>query len=126
MGISLWKKRRILRRYGDTTYVDGYNVYSHTDYAIMVDVQEQADPQQNRENGKEAFRRLTTYGDSKIKTSKDNVLADWLWYKDRWYECIDSVLTENTWLRHYTSQFIECGTQDAPPDESEVEGGDCL
>ena len=125
MGISIWKKPKILRRFGSPEYTDGYNLYPSEDYTVMLDVQVQSDSQTNHEDGKEAFRRLTTYGDSEIRTSKDGYHADWLWHQGRWYECVDSVLTENTWLRHYTSQFVECADQDEAPDTDAVKKGDC-
>ena len=47
--------------------------------------------------------------------------ADRLWFQEKWFSCRSSRLSENTPLRHWTAEFVECLDAEPGPDEGRGE-----
>ena len=120
MAIQIWKKPRVIRTYTTPEYVDGYLVDGYTDYIAKLDIQTMSDVQRTTPEGDRSLQRIKTFGDAHIKTAKDEIKADRVYFQDKWFECVASRLSENTVIRHWTSEFVECLDQPDPPT---VEGG---
>lgn len=115
MGLKLWKKQRVLRRYIGQEIVNGYEVVSHEDMMIYADVQTTDQSTTTGLDGDMATQRIKVFTDTKLRVARDNLPGDRIWFQDRWFECRTSRLSENTFLKHWTSTFVECMNQEAAP-----------
>lgn len=118
MGLPLWKKKHILRRFRDPEVLGGYETHDYDDMIIQSDVQTTDNYATMGEDGDEPRQSLKMFSDCEIcvaDTTK-GILGDQLWFQGKWFECRSSVLSENTFLRHYTSTFVECPVQNDPPE----------
>lgn len=117
MGLPLWKKKHIIRRFHDPETVAGYVTQDYDDMVILSDVQTADKSASMGEDGDIPRQTLKMFSDSEVNVvdSVKGTPGDQLWFQGKWFECRSSVLSENTFLRHYTSTFIECPVQNDPP-----------
>ena len=128
--MRFFKRKHLIRRYGDPEWVDGYSTVSYTDIYLMCDVQTTEDKAEVTDSGTEFVQALKVFCDEELMTEdtvrykgsdgnwqeKDRK-ADRLWCQDKWFDCTSCRLSENTPLRHWTATFTECKDQEDPPDE---------
>ena len=114
MAIAIWKKPYTLRSYGAVTNVNGYPSESYTDRTVMLDIQTTSKTQTTAEDGKAELQRIKAFGGEEIKVT-DGTSGDRVYFQSKWFECVSSRLSENTCIAHWTSEFVECANQDAPP-----------
>jgi len=107
--IGLFKKPRIIRKYGKQEIRNGLAASSFSDTTLKLDVQMlRPDELMSLPEGERTMKRVKTYGVGKLTAADEfnGVRGDMLWYRDQWYECVSSVLLENTILKHYRSEFV--------------------
>lgn len=117
MGLSLWKRKHLLRRFTEPMLRDGYDTYECYDFAFKADVQTTSRVTNTFEDGDRNVQSLKVFSDLEIHVaSQDGLPADMLWFQGKWFECRSSRLSENTFLKHWTSTFVQCLNQLEPPD----------
>lgn len=116
MGLKLWKKRHILRRYTGQQVVYGHEVTTHEDMVIRADIQTTDQSVSTGLDGDTATQRIKVFTDTQLNVARDNLPGDKIWFQGRWFECRSTKLSENTFLKHWTSTFIECMNQDEAPE----------
>lgn len=119
MGVKLWKKKRLLRRYVGWQVVNGYEVASHEDMYIYADVQTTDQSVSTGLDGDDATQRIKVFTDTQLNVARDRLPGDKIWFQDRWFECRTTKLSENTFLKHWTSTFVECLNQEDAPEVTE-------
>ena len=106
---------------------DGYAIpESYNDIIILMDVQTTKKGHVTDESGDYTLQRLKAFSDDEVMTASEaeKQRADCLWFQGKWFECVSSILSENTVLKHYTSEWIQCLNQEEPPidpDQTEKE-----
>ena len=120
MGLRLWKKNHLIRRFGEPVAVEGYVAEDYEDIIIKADVQTTSRMTNTETFGERSFQQVKMFSDFEINVSDDNtgVRGDWLWFQNKWFQCTSSRLSENTFLKHWTSTFTECLNQADPPEVS--------
>lgn len=117
MGLPLWKKKRLIRRCTGTAEVDGYNVPAFEDLYMLADVQTMDNSVSTGLNGDIGLQKIKVFTDCEMKVaSEDGTLGDRIWFQEKWFECRSSRLSENTFLKHWTSTFVECTNAGDPPE----------
>ena len=125
MGLPLWKKRRLIRRYSAPELGGGYAVSAHEDFWITADVQTTDRSVSTGADGDIGLQKLKVFTDAElcIADERTGTPGDRIWFQKRWFECRSSRLSENTFLKHWTSTFVECTNADDEPMSISVEGG---
>jgi len=109
MAIGLFKKPRIVRKYGEQSIVNGYASAPYEDVSVNLDIQQMSnDELRALPEGERTVKRIKSYGSGKLTAADDTrgIRGDMVFYRDQWYECISSFLRENTFLKHYRSEFV--------------------
>lgn len=114
MAIGLWKKPYVVRRY-TIGYQNGYETSTKTDSIEQLDIQTTSKTQSTQEDGDRSVQRIKAFGDFPFTVSKDGTKADKVYFQNKWFECVASRLSDNTVIRHYTSEFIESANQEPAP-----------
>lgn len=111
------KKSYVLRRYSEPTIIKGYAYTPYKDYSLLMDVQTLSDQVITTPDGSKSIRRLKVFCDKAILVEDESAKqkADRIWFRDAWFECQSSRLSENTPLRHWTATFVECLYSDPSP-----------
>lgn len=127
MAIRIWKRPYTVRRFSEPQNVRGYVKDTYTDMTAMLDVQMTDDSAQMREDGDAPVMRLKAFGDLRFNVADRATGAkpDWLWFDGKWFECRSSRLSRNTFIKHWTSSFVECLNQADPPEEYADEDTGC-
>lgn len=125
MGLPLWKKKRLIRRYSAPELGGGYAVSDYKDIWVSADVQTTDRSVSTGADGDIGLQRLKVFTDSELHVANDRTgtPGDRMWFQGRWFECRSSRLSENTFLKHWTSTFVECTNADDVPLDISVEGG---
>jgi hypothetical protein len=120
MGLRLWKKKRLIRRYSEPKAMNGYMVpASHVDMYIMADVQTTDKSVSTGSDGDISLQKIKVFTETELKVADQNGNpGDRIWFQEKWFECRSSKLSENTFLKHWTSTFVECTNADDPPEET--------
>lgn len=97
-----------LRRFEENTIVNGYPTAGYEDIRVFLDVQTISDDEVKEDTGSRDAMMLKTFGDFPIRCTKqeDGLQPDRLFYDGRWYECSASRLSQNTFIKHWTSTFV--------------------
>ncbi len=113
-----FKKPHILRRYSDPVYINGHSSVPYQDMQVSMDVQTKEDTVKMDGDGARSKQALKVFCDSPIlvEDASGQQKADRLWYQGKWFTCQNSRLSENTILRHYTADFVECPEQEKSPE----------
>lgn len=130
----LFYKEYALRRFEPSVYVRGHSTSPFTDKAVHADVQTLQNVATTGESGAYSKQRIKVFSKEKIQIAdqQNGTRADWLYFQGKWFEAVACRLSENTLLKHYTSEFEEIlnGEKDSylkPPeikeDEEETEEG---
>jgi hypothetical protein len=116
-------KNYTLRRFGESQVVNGYQTAGHTDQTVFLDVQTISDDEVKEDTGSRDSMMLKTFGDFPIRCTKqeDGVQPDRLFYDGRWYECTASRLSQNTFIKHWTSTFALLPEEPVEDEETEDE-----
>jgi hypothetical protein len=119
MGLTLWKKKRLIRRYSEPVNVGGYQVPFSEDLYIMADVQTTGNTSTTGADGDISTQSLKVFTDTELRVAEERTgtRGDRLWFQGKWFECRSARLSENTFLKHWTCTFVQCTNQEEPPVE---------
>lgn len=125
MGLSLWKRKHILRRKMDPVAYGGYVREDYQDILIMADIQTTDKSVSTGPDGDRSVQSLKMFCDFEVNTANraTGTRGDKVWHQGKWFECTSSRLSENTFLHHWTSTFVECLNQEEPPNVEEIMKG---
>lgn len=114
-----FKKPRIIRRYKEPIYEQGYYSTPYDDSALLMDVQTLQTMSRTGPDGTDSLQELKVFCDEELLTEDDTKQqkADRLWFQNKWFACTSCRLSENTPLRHWTATFVQCLEQEEPPEE---------
>lgn len=118
MGLPLWKNKHILRRFSEPTYTGGYAVSSYTDITITANIQTPSRATSTATDGDYPHQTIKVFTETQLNTADDRTgtPADRIWFQDKWFECRTSRHSNDTFLHHWTAEFVECVAQDDAPD----------
>lgn len=107
--MSLFYKPYILRRFEPSVYVGGHSTSKYKDKTLPADVQTLQNTSTTSDSGAKSQQRLKVFSKDKIQIADDEkgIRADWLYFQEKWFEAVSCKLSENTLLKHYTSEFKE-------------------
>ena len=109
MNITLFNKLYWVRRFSEQKLVKGYLVSTHEDFAASLHIHPGSTDQiYPLPEGQRRVRRLQGHGTAELVTADEscNQKGDLLYYKGRWYECINSQEYDHTILCHYNYDFV--------------------
>lgn len=107
--MTLFYKPHVLRRFQPSVYEKGRSTSAFVDKTLPSDVQTLQNTSSTSESGAESKQRIKVFSKEAIQIAdnKTGVRADWLYFQDKWFEAVSCRLSENTLLKHYTSEFEE-------------------
>ena len=105
----LFYKRYVLRRFEPSVYSEGHSSSKYADRPLQADIQTLQNNATTGESGASSKQRIKVFSKEKIQIADqpNGVRADWLYFQDKWFEAVSCRLSENTLLKHYTSEFEE-------------------
>ncbi|MCI8627730.1 MAG: hypothetical protein HFI40_15910 [Lachnospiraceae bacterium] len=117
-----FKRPYLVRRYQQSCFVRGYPSKAYEDIKLLLDVQTLENEVVTTPDGSRSVKRLEVYCDEELRVADvgKQQEADRIWFQGKWFTCQSSFLSDNTLLRHWLSEFVECLDQDDAP--KEVEG----
>ena len=107
--MSLFYKPYVLRRFKPSVYVRGHSTSTYNDKPLHADIQTLQNTSTTSDNGAESKQRIKVFSKKQIQVAdkKNGVRADWIYFQEKWFEAVSCRLSENTLLKHYTSEFEE-------------------
>lgn len=115
MGVGIFRRRFVIRRFGTENIVNGYGVAQYRDTIAALNVQPLSkDEVSALPEGTQRVKRMKAFGDLVFTTADQSAgrRGDWLWYQGRmdteghWYECVSSLGWDHTMLGHCRSEFV--------------------
>ena len=103
----IFSKKHILRKF-EMTLDRGRESLSYKDCTIQGDVQNPSDQSSKEPSGSRREPRIKAWTDIPI-TPDDQLTgkhADWIWYDEKWWKCVNCRYSGNTLLSHYVSEFV--------------------
>lgn len=118
--LSLFKSKYIARRYGEQTFVNGYETSPHTDFAVWLNVQPLTSGElQALPEGERSIKRYKAFGGGVLKSAdvKAGTKGDLVFYDGEWYE----VRSSNQWrhisiLAHNYTELVLVDKRPEAPD----------
>lgn len=111
-----FKKNYRLRRYQEPKIVRGYLYVGYEDQELSMDIQTLENKDITTTDGTKSIKRIQVFCDFPLMVSESSKQkADHVFYQGKWFECISSILSESTFLKHYTAEFVESLDQEEPP-----------
>lgn len=114
--MSLFYKQYVLRRFEPTVYVEGHSTSPCKYKSLHADIQTLQNTSTTSDSGAESKQRIKVFSREKIQVAdkKNDIRADWIYFQDKWFEAVSCRLSENTMLKHYTSEFEEVLNSEYP------------
>lgn len=114
-----FKQKYKIRRYSEPTYIRGYACVPYSDGEIYADIQTMDNSAKTGEDGIDSVQKIKVFCNEKIyvETPESQRKSDRVWFQDKWFECKSSRLSNNTFIRHWVSTFVQCLDQDEEPSE---------
>ena len=117
--LALFKKKYIIRRYANQTFVDGYERSAYEDSSALLNVQPlTSDELQALPEGERAVKRFKAFGTVALRTADEaaGTKADLVYIDGAWYE----VKSSNPWrhislLAHGYVELVLVDKQPPPP-----------
>ena len=140
MGLGIFRRGFVVRRFGEEEIVNGYGVAHYEDEIASLNVQPlTTDELHALPEGERRVKRMKAFGDLVFTPADQSTgrRGDWLFYKGamdptgHWYECVSSLGWDHTMLHHCRSEFVMVAESEAgrfpPPDMSsdDYEEGEC-
>lgn len=139
MGLGIFRRAFVVRRFGEENIVDGYGVSGYKDFIASLNVQPlNKDELQALPEGENTVKRMKAFGDLVFHTADRAAgrRADWLFYQGRmdpdghWYECASSLGWDHTIVGHCRSEFVQVSAAEAnrmprPEIRADGKGGYC-
>lgn len=124
--MNFFKQPYPLRRYLKPQIVRGYSSIPYEDLTLPMDIQTLSNEVITTPDGSKSVQRLKVFCDQQILAEDEHnqQKADRVWFQGKWFTCRSSRLSENTPLRHWTAEFVEClDAEPGPnPDNGESRG----
>ena len=117
MGLGIFRRAFVVRRFGEENIVDGYGVSGYKDFITSLNVQPLSkDELQALPEGENTVKRMKAFGDLVFHTADRSAgrRADWLFYQGRmdpeghWYECVSSLGWDHTMFRFQQQRPTVC------------------
>jgi hypothetical protein len=136
MGLGIFRRAFVIRRFGEESIIDGYGVAPYADELTSLNVQPLSkDELQALPEGERRVKRMKAFGDLVFTTADQSTgrRGDWLFYQGRmdpeghWYECVSSLGWDHTMLGHCRSEFVlvsEAEARRVPAPEISADGKD--
>ena len=114
--MSLFYKPYVLRRFHPSVIVKGHSTSKYDDSTFLADVQTLQNTSSTTDSGAESKQRLKVFSKEQIQIADKpkGIRADWLYFQGKWFEAVACRLSENTLLKHYTSEFEEIPNSEQP------------
>lgn len=114
--MSLFYKQYILRRFEPSVYEEGHSTSPCKYKALHADIQTLQNTSTTSDSGAESKQRIKVFSRDKIQVAdkQNDIRADWIYFQDKWFEAVSCRLSENTLLKHYTSEFEEVLNSELP------------
>lgn len=130
MGIGIFRRSFIIRRFAEDEVIDGYTHTTYEDTETPLNVQPlKPDELSALPEGERRTKRLKAYGDLIFTTAdpSSGKRGDWLLYSGHWYECVSSLYWDHTLLAHCKSEFVEVAESETAPyaNAAEAEESEC-
>ena len=105
----LFYKGYVLRRFQPSNYSKGYSSSSFADKPLHADIQTLQNISTTGESGAYSKQKIKVFSKEKVQIADKSkgIRADWIYFQDKWFEAVSCRLSENTLLKHYTSEFEE-------------------
>lgn len=115
MGISIFRRKFVIRRFQPQKIIRGHAISEYTDIFTALNVQPLT-PNELKAlpEGERSVKHLKAFGDFQL-TAADQMSGtpgDWLWYYGRWYKCISAAPWGHTLLAHCESKFVAVAESD--------------
>ena len=126
MGIGIFRRKYIVRRFKPQEIVNGYALSAYEDIITPLNVQPlSADELQALPEGERRFRRLKSFGSLQLAAAnqQQGSPGDWLYYRGEWYKCVSAVSWRHTILSHCKAEFAAVAETDPNADLSPPEMG---
>lgn len=116
MGLTIFRREFVVRRFGKEEIVDGYGTAPYKDTVEVLNVQPlSADELQALPEGERKTKRMKAFSDFLFNTADQSTgcRGDWLFYRGNmdpvghWYECVSSLGWDHTMLSHCRSEFVQ-------------------
>lgn len=119
----IFPKEYEVRRFSAPKYERGYEVMSHSQFFMKLDVQTTEDSVISAPEGDKSVQALKVFSDEPFLLADEETKqhADLLFFQNKWFVCRSCRLSENTFLKHYLSTFVECLDKDLEPFENDSE-----
>lgn len=139
MGLGIFRRNFVIRRFGSEELVNGYGVAPYEDKVTSLNVQPLSkDELYSLPEGQRTTKRMKAFGDL-VFTTADQATGrrgDWLFYQGRmdpeghWYECVSSLGWDHTMLGHCRSEFMQVSEAEArrfplPETSADDKEGEC-
>lgn len=115
MGVGIFRRKFVIRRFGEESTVEGYGVAAFSDTTASLNVQPLSkDELKALPEGEQRTKRMKAFGDLVFTTADQSTgrRGDWLFYQGKmdpeghWYECVSSLGWDHTMLGHCRSEFV--------------------
>lgn len=115
MGVGIFRRKFVIRRFGEENTVEGYGVAAFSDTTASLNVQPLSkDELKALPEGEQRTKRMKAFGDMVFTTADQSTgrRGDWLFYQGKmdpeghWYECVSSLGWDHTMLGHCRSEFV--------------------
>ena len=136
MGLTIFRREFVVRRFGKEEIVDGYGTAPYKDTVEVLNVQPlSADELQALPEGERKTKRMKAFSDFLFKTADQSTgcRGDWLFYRGNmdsvghWYECVSSLGWDHTMLAHCRSEFVQVDVSESyglePPQQTRKRRG---
>lgn len=116
MGLGIFRRAFVIRRFDKENIIDGYSVAAFHDEITSLNVQPLSkDELQSLPEGERRIKRMKAFGDLVFTTADQSSgrRGDWLFYRGNmdpeghWYECVSSLGWDHTMLSHCRSEFVQ-------------------
>lgn len=117
--MNFFKRPYTIKRYLEPKIIKGYSSIPYEFLTLPMDIQTLENILITMQDGSRSVQQLKVFCDSEILMENEDTQqkADRLWFQNKWFECKECRLSNNTPLRHYTAKFIECLDNEQGPDE---------
>ncbi len=129
MGFRLFRRKFVVRRFGEEVISGGYGSVSYTDSIEELNVQPlSGDELQALPEGERRTKRMKAFGDFLFTAADQDSgrRGDWIFYQGKmdpaghWYQCVSAIGWDHTLLCHCRSELVQVAEAEAinvPPPE---------
>jgi len=122
MGIGIFRREFVIRRFGEEHIIGGYGTAQYKDEITSLNVQPLSkDELHALPEGERRVKRMKAFGDMVLTAADQSTgqRGDWLFYQGNmdmeghWYECVSSIGWDHSMLNHCRSEFVQVSESDS-------------